>query len=70
MAHQLDALIEDTGNALDSPAMGKRIADLSRISEQPRGDAKAVLNHAFLPALTLASAIAHQRAVQTWSATK
>jgi hypothetical protein len=53
MAQQLDALIKDTTNTLDSPALDKRIADLKAVSERARADAMSVLNHAALLAAGL-----------------
>jgi hypothetical protein len=45
MAQQLDALIKDTGNTLESPALDRQ---LGTITERAQADAKSVLNHAFL----------------------
>ena len=66
MAQQLDVLLKDAGNTLDSPALEKRLADLNKFSERARGDARSVLNHAFVLAaglilLALACAIVYRR---------
>ena len=66
MAGQLDSLIKDTTGTLDAPALDKRIADLNALSARARGDAKSVLNHAFLLAgalvlLVFACAVAYRR---------
>ncbi len=53
MAAQLDALVKDAGSTLDSPALNKRLADLTALSDRARTDAKSVLNHAFLLAAGL-----------------
>jgi hypothetical protein len=45
MAQQLDALIKDTGNTLESPALDRQ---LGTISGRAQADLKSVLNHAFL----------------------
>lgn len=68
MAGQLDALIKDAGNMLDSPALDKRGAELSAMSARARADAKSVLNHAFLLAaglimLAFACALLYRRFV-------
>jgi len=66
MAQQLDVLLKDAGSTLDSPGLDKRMADLNKLSERARGDARSVLNHAFLLAaglilLALACAIVYRR---------
>lgn len=66
MAQQLDAVIKDAGSTLDSPALDKRIRDFNALAAGARGDAKSVLNHAFLLAaglvgLVLAAAIIYRR---------
>ena len=48
MAQQLDTLIKDTSGTVDTPALDKRIAQLSALEASARSDAKSVLNHAFL----------------------
>ena len=53
MAQQVDVLLKDAGSTLDSPALEKRLADLNKLSERARGDARSVLNHAFLLAAGL-----------------
>ena len=68
MAGQLNALIKDTTGTLDTPALDKRIADLNALSARARGDAKSVLNHAFLLAgglllLIFVCALAYRRLV-------
>jgi hypothetical protein len=45
MASQVDMLVRDTANTVDSAALSKRVADLR---EQTRSDAKSILNYAFL----------------------
>jgi hypothetical protein len=66
MAKQLDVVIKDAGSTLDSPSLDKRIADLNAVSERARGDAKSVLNHAFMLAaglilLAFGCALAYRR---------
>ncbi len=66
VANQLDALLKDANGTLDAPALDKRIAQLSLVSEQARADAKSVLNHAFLLAaglvvLAFACALVYRR---------
>ncbi len=66
MAQQLGILVKDTGSALDSPALDKRIAELGVLADRGRADAKSVLNHAFLLAaglivLTFACALVYRR---------
>jgi hypothetical protein len=66
MAQQLDVLITNASRTVDSPALDKRIADLSAVSERAKGDAKSVLNHAFLLAaglilLAFGCALAYRR---------
>jgi hypothetical protein len=48
MAQQLDVLIKDASGTVDTPALDKRIAQLSALSGQARAEAAAVLNRAFL----------------------
>jgi hypothetical protein len=48
MAQQLDELIKDASGTVDTPALDKRIAQLNALSGRAKGDATAVLNHAFL----------------------
>jgi hypothetical protein len=45
---QLDALVKDLGNTMDSPALDKRIADLNVLAAKTQDGARSVLNHAFL----------------------
>lgn len=66
MARQLDLLIQESGNILDSPALDRRIAELSTLSDRARADTKSVLNHAFLLAagliaLTLTAVLVYRR---------
>jgi hypothetical protein len=66
MSQQLDALIKDTATTLDSPALDKRMTDLNALLERAQGDARSVLNHAFLLAaglivLAFACAIVYRR---------
>ena len=66
MARQLDLLIQESGSILDSPALDRRIAELSALSDRARADTKSVLNHAFLLAagliaLTLAAVLVYRR---------
>jgi hypothetical protein len=49
----LDTLLKDAGGAIESPALEKRLADLNRVADRARADAKSVLNHAFLLAAGL-----------------
>jgi hypothetical protein len=67
MAKEVDALVKDASGTVNSPALDKRIADLSAVSARARGDAKSVLNHAFLLAaglvvLVFACAAVYRRA--------
>jgi hypothetical protein len=48
MAGQIDALLKNTTDTLDAPALDKRLADLKALSGQVRNDARSLLNHAFL----------------------
>jgi hypothetical protein len=48
MAQQLDVLIKDASDTVATPALDKRIAELSVLSAKAKVDAKSVLNHAFL----------------------
>lgn len=48
MAQQLDVLLKDASGTVTTPALDKRIAELNALSGRARGDAKSVLNHAFL----------------------
>jgi hypothetical protein len=66
MARQLDLLIQESGSILDSPALDRRIAELSTLSDRARADTKSVLNHAFVLAaglivLTLAAVLIGRR---------
>ena len=65
MAQELNALIRDTGGALDSPALTRRIAELGAATARAKADAKSVLDHAFLLGaalvlLTFACALAYR----------
>jgi len=53
MARELDTLIKDAGNTLDSPALTKRAQELGAVAARARDDAKSVLNHAFALAVAL-----------------
>ncbi len=53
MARQLDRLIQELGNTLDSPALDRRVAELDSLSARARADTKSVLNHAFMLAAGL-----------------
>lgn len=53
MAAQIDLLLKDTSNTLDSPALDRRIAELNAVTGKARADAMSVLNHAFLLAAGL-----------------
>jgi hypothetical protein len=66
MAQQLDLLIKDANGTVQTPALDKRIAELSALEGTARADAKSVLNHAFLLAaglivLTFACATVYRR---------
>ncbi|HMO65699.1 MAG TPA: hypothetical protein PKE47_10860 [Verrucomicrobiota bacterium] len=66
MAREMNALLRATEERLDSPALGRGLAELDRLAARTRADAKSVLNHAFLlgAALVLLAfgcALAHRR---------
>lgn len=68
MAQQLDALLKDASGTVETPALDKRIASLDALAQRARGDAKSVLNHAFLLAaclivLSFACAFVYRRLV-------
>ncbi|MHB1306609.1 MAG: hypothetical protein ACYDC1_14315 [Limisphaerales bacterium] len=47
-ARELDALLKEATNTLDSPALTARLKDLNAVSDRIKADARSVLNHAFL----------------------
>lgn len=53
MARELEGLLQATGTTLDAPALDRRLAELRGLVAEARGDAKSVLNHAFLLAAAL-----------------
>jgi hypothetical protein len=53
MAQEVDVLLKDAGGTLDTPALDKRLAELSALSGRARADAQGVLNHGFLLAAGL-----------------
>jgi hypothetical protein len=66
MARELDALIRDARGTLDSPALDRRIAELTALSARAKADARWVLNHAFvigagLVLLTFTCALGYRR---------
>jgi hypothetical protein len=66
MARELETLLKETVNTLDSSALDKRSRDLEAISNRVQGDLKSVLNHAFLLGaglilLALVGALAYRR---------
>lgn len=48
MAKDLDSLLEQAEGTLDSPALGRSIAEVEALSARAAGEAKSILNHAFL----------------------
>ena len=71
MAQQLDVLLKDASGTVSTPALDKRIAELSALSAKAKVDAKSVLNHAFLLVvglilLVLACALIFRRTGQRW----
>ncbi|HAB18626.1 MAG TPA: hypothetical protein PLX89_26115 [Verrucomicrobiota bacterium] len=70
-AQELGRLLRETDNALDSPALDRRLQQLDAVAERAKSDAKAVLNHAFLLGaglllLLLAGALAYRWIVSRW----
>jgi hypothetical protein len=66
MAQQIDLLVKDVGSTLDSPALDRRVSELNALADRTRGEAKSVLNHAFLLAaglilLVLVSAMTYRQ---------
>jgi hypothetical protein len=53
MARQLDQLMKDLNQTMDSPALSKSVQELGRISVQAKTEARSVLNYAFLLAVAL-----------------
>lgn len=48
MARELDKLVQDAHQTMDSPALSKSLQDLTEVTRQAQVEARAVLNHAFL----------------------
>lgn len=66
MAAQLEELLKSADTVTDTPALEKRVAELSALSARAKADARSVLNYAFLLAaalilLTFACALAFRR---------
>lgn len=66
MAKELDGLLQNAGGTLGSPALNQSLRELGAIAEGAKGDAKSILNHAFLLGaglvlLTFACALAYRR---------
>jgi hypothetical protein len=53
LARELNALLTDTTNLLDSPALQQRAQDLEMVARRVKDDARSVLNHAFLLGVAL-----------------